>query len=132
MPSDPTLWWRTACRRLTSLRAARSLSGVRAVRHGVKEAAGEAALWGDDELTACGLGPRHLLERLRRLRGQLAEAIGQPLPLVRWDLAGSLSGHFAAMEAFPPFLSVRAGDRSGREGLRLSSRQPCRAGAQAG
>ena len=61
----------------------------------------------------CRLGDKRLVERLRRLLGELGEAIGQPLPLACQDWAGTkaayrffsngrfgedaiLSGHFAA------------------------------------
>lgn len=71
------------------------------------------ASWIDDELAASSLCDRRLVERLRRLLGQLGDAIGQPLPFACQDWAGTkaayrffanerfgedaiLSGHFAA------------------------------------
>lgn len=83
------------------------------MRHGMEGADGVAASWVDDELAACDLGDRRLVERLRRLLRQLGGAIGQPLPLACQDWAGTkaayrfssnerfgedaiLSGHFAA------------------------------------
>lgn len=67
----------------------------------------------DNELAASSLGDRRQVERLRRLFGQLGDAIGQPLPLACQDWAATkaayrfsfnerfgedaiLSGHFAA------------------------------------
>jgi hypothetical protein len=72
-----------------------------------------ALSWVDAEIAGCRLGDKRLVERLRRLLGELGEAIGQPLPLACQDWAGTkaayrffsngrfgedaiLSGHFAA------------------------------------
>ena len=69
--------------------------------------------WVDAEIAGCRLGGKRLVERLRRLLGDLGAAIGQPLPLACQDWAGTkaayrffsngrfgedaiLSGHFAA------------------------------------
>jgi hypothetical protein len=72
-----------------------------------------ALSWVDAEIAGCRLGDKRLVERLRRLLGELGEAIGQPLPLACQDWAGTkaayrffsngrfgedaiLFGHFAA------------------------------------
>lgn len=86
------------------------------MQFGTEEAGGGAASWVAAELAACDLGDQRLVERLRRLLGQLGAAIGQPLPMACQDWAGTkaayrffanerfgedaiLSGHFAATAA---------------------------------
>jgi hypothetical protein len=72
-----------------------------------------ALSWVDAEIAGCRLGDKRLVERPRRLLGELGEAVGRPLPLACQDWAGTtaayrffsnsrfgedaiLSGHFAA------------------------------------
>ena len=57
--------------------------------------------WIDNELAASSLGDRRLVERLRRLLGQLGDAIGQPLPFACQDWAATKAAYrFFANERF--------------------------------
>ena len=48
-----------------------------------------ALSWVNAEIAGCRLGDKRLVERLRRLLGELGAAIGQPLPLACQDWAGT-------------------------------------------